>query len=58
MRKELILHVETGEEQLEANFRNGHEEGTVVIGYEGMKFIISIEELEEVLVELKKFKEE
>ena len=58
MRKELIIYVETGEEQLEANFRNGVEDDTDVIGYEGMKFIINIEELEEALVKLKEFKKE
>ncbi len=58
MRKELTIFIETGEEQIEANFRNGHEDGTITIGFESMKFVINVEELEEALAELKKFKED
>lgn len=58
MRKELTVHVEAGEEGLEANLRDGHEEGTIVIGFESMKFVVSEKDLLEALEVLKKFREE
>ena len=57
MRRELIIYLDAGEEGIEANFRNSIEDGKIVIGFEQMKFTVSIEELEETLYNLRNFKE-
>lgn len=57
MRQELIIYLDAGEEGIEANFRNGFDDGIVVIGFENLKFKVNVEELRKTLDELEKFKE-
>ena len=55
MRKELIVYVETNEEETEADIRLGHETNTVVIGYEGMRFVVDIDNILEAINVVKDF---
>ncbi len=57
MRKELLVYIESNEEGLEVELRNGIEPNTVCLGFEGMKFIVKIDELSNALKELVLFTE-
>jgi len=57
MRKELIIYIDAEEQDTEVDVRLSHDTSKVCIGYEGMRFVVSISELREALSTIEQFEE-